>query len=230
MIPVLGIPVIGRSDLLAKGIASIDHPVERLVIIDNSPTGDIAGGIVVPHVVRETIVTRPPANLGFPGSINHIIKTHPDAPWWCIANADTEFGRGDLAALDTTMGSIGTWVGVTDWRVFGLSSSTVDRVGLWDENFHPAYCEDADYEYRCTLAGIPWGFIAGTSTHIGSVTIQEQRYAQRNAISYPANRAYYRAKWGGDLRGGETFTTPFDKGGSVAEWTSDIGRLRAQAW
>lgn len=218
MIPVLGIPVIGRQDLLDRCLASIDYPIGRLIVIDNSPNG------------IEGATTRPPSNLGFSGSINHIIKTNPSAPWWAIANADTEFGAGDLAALDQTMQRIGTWVGVTDWRVFGLSSNTVDRVGLWDENFHPCYCEDADYEYRCTLAGVPWGFIAGTSTHIGSVTIQEKHYANRNAISYPANRAYYRAKWGGDLRGGERFTTPFDKGGSVADWTLDLGRLRDQGW
>lgn len=229
MISVLGIPCIGRPDLLAQCVASIDHPIDRLVIIDNSPGGEIATGIVVPSFVRDVCVTRPPANLGYAGSINHVIATHPAAPWWAIANADTRFGPGDLAALDAAMGQAG-WVGVIDWRVFGLSFETVERVGTFDENFHPAYCEDADYEYRCTLAGVPWGFIRGTSTHVGSVTIQEGRYAQRNAVTYPANRAYYRAKWGGELRGGESFTTPFGAGGSVADWRLDIRRLRDQRW
>jgi len=228
MIPVLGIPVIGRPDLLARCIASIDHPIARLVIIDNSPDGGIADGIALP---AGTIITRPPSNLGYAGSINHVLRTLPDAPWWAIANADTMFGMGDLASLDAVMASgQAGWVGVIDWRVFGLTFDAVARVGLWDENFHPAYCEDADYEYRCTLAGVRWGFIPGSSTHVGSVTIQEGHYAQRNAVSYPANRAYYRAKWGGELRGGEAYSTPFGAGGDVGDWRLDIRRLRDQRW
>lgn len=227
MIPVLGIPCIGRPDLLAECVASIDHPVGRLVIVDNSPAGDLTAD--PPPFVGALVITRPPDNLGYAGSINHIIRTHADAPWWAIANADTRFGPGDLAALESAMAQAGL-VGVIDWRIFGLTFEAVERVGLWDENFHPAYCEDADYEYRCTLAGVPWGFIRGSSTHVGSVTIQEGHYAQRNAVTYPANRAYYRAKWGGDLRGGERFTTPFDAGGSVADWRLDIRRLRDQRW
>ncbi len=51
-----------------------------------------------------------------------------------------------------------------------------------------------------------------------------------NARTYPANRAYYRAKWGGELRGGETFTSPFNRGGPVSEWSLDIDRLRDNDW
>jgi len=225
MIPVLAFPVIGRFDLLERAIASIDYPVGKLLIIDNSPLG-LGDAASLPAVV-----TRPPSNLGFPGSVNHVIKTHPAAPWWAIANADIVFGPGDLARLDEAMTSHpGGWVGIVDWRVFGLSAAAVERVGFFDENFHPCYCEDADYEYRCTLAGVPWGAIPGTTTHERSVTIKEAHYAARNAQTYPANRAYYYAKWGGELRGGETFTTPFDSGGSVAAWSLDLRRLRDQPW
>lgn len=232
MIPVLAIPVISRFDLLRACVASIDAPVGRLVVIDNSPRG-LGGAVeaVCPPTVGDLCVTRPPSNLGYPGSVNHVIKTHPAAPWWCIANADVVFGSGDLARLAETMTAYpGGWVGINDWRVFGLSAAAIERVGLFDENFHPAYCEDADYEYRCTLAGVPWGAIAGTTTHEGSVTIKEAPYGARNSQTYPANRAYYRAKWGGELRGGERYTTPFDAGGSVADWTLDLRRLRDQQW
>jgi GT2 family glycosyltransferase len=231
VIPVLGIPVIGRPDLLRAAIASIDEPVGRLVIIDNTPHGlGDAAETVCPPSVADLCVTRPPSNLGYAGSINHVIKTHPAAPWWCFTAADVVFGPGDLAQLALTMTGA-RWVGIGgDWRAFGLTAEAVDRVGLWDENFYPAYCEDADYEYRCTLAGVEWGFIAGTTTHAGSTTIQEARYAERNRATYPANRRYFAAKWGGELRGGEAFTTPFDRGGSVADWTLDLRRVRDQQW
>jgi GT2 family glycosyltransferase len=230
MVPVLAIPVISRIDLLQACIASIDAPVQRLVIIDNTPHGlGDAAAAVCPPTVADLCVTRPPSNLGYAGSINHVIKT-VDAPWWCFTAADVVLGSGDLANLALTMTGA-RWVGINgDWRAYGLTAEAVERVGLWDENFHPAYCEDADYEYRCSLAGVEWGFITGTTTHDGSTTIQEARYAERNRATYPANRAYYRAKWGGELRGGEAFTTPFDAGGSVADWTLDVRRLRNQSW
>ena len=73
----------------------------RLVIIDNSPTGgmgDVAEA-AMPANVRELWVTEPPGNLGYTASVNFAIRTHPKAPWWCIANADTVFAAGDLDRL-----------------------------------------------------------------------------------------------------------------------------------
>lgn len=234
VIPLLSIPCISRPDLLARCIASIDHPVGRLVVIDNSPTGDLRAVVEtsVPRWVDDWHVVVPAANLGVAASWNHAIRTAPGLPWWCIANADTELAPGDLERLAAEMAQPGPrWVGMNgDWRVFGLSQEAVQRVGLFDENYAPVYCEDADYERRCDLAGVPWYFIRGGATHAGSATIADPRYAAANARTYPENRRYYRAKWGGDLRGGETYTTPFDRGGSVADWTLDIDRLRDNTW
>lgn len=224
---VLGIPVLNRPDLLAACLHSIDLPV-RLVIIDNSPRGFAAE--VAPDSAR---IVRPPSNLGVAASWNHIIRTAPQDPYWLIANADTVFGPGDLARLCAEMDKGGPrWVGMNgDWRVFGLSAEAVETVGFFDENFAPIYCEDADYEYRCTLAGVPWYFLDGGSTHVGSVSYRsDERNARHNARTYPANVAYYEEKWGGSLRGGERFTTPFNLGGHVGDWRLRLERLRANAW
>lgn len=230
MIPVLAIPCIGRPDLLQSCIASIDAPVGRLIVIDNSPHGlGGAAAEVCPPTVADLCVTRPPSNLGYPGSINLVIKTTAEAPWWCIANADVVFGPGDLARLASVM-SGPRWVGINDWRAFGLTFEAVERVGLWDENFWPAYLEDCDYEYRCTLAGVEWGFIEGSTTHEGSVTIKEGRYAQRNSVSYPSNVAYYARKWGGGHRGGETYQAPFNEPALLAHRGLDVRRVRDQQW
>lgn len=225
---VIGVPVINRPDLLARFLDSIDvdWPV---VVIDNSD------GDAIAEVCGSRPVTYLPmsANLGVAASWNLVIRTHPQDLWWCIANADTVLATGDLDRLALEMDKPGPrWVGMNgDWRVFGISAECVDRVGFFDENFHPCYCEDADYEYRCTLAGVPWYTIAGGATHEGSAAIRsDARYADGNARSYPANRAYYEQKWGGPLRGGERFTTPFDTGGSVRDWALDLGRVRDLAW
>lgn len=231
MIPLLAIPVLNRPDLLAECIASIDEPTDRLLIIDNSPEGtmgDVAEA-ALPACVRELFVTEPPANLGFTASVNHAIKTHPRSPWWAIANADTRFAPGDLARLAEAMTGP-RWVGVVDWRVFGLTAEAVAAAGLWDENFFN-YCSDADYEWRCHLAGVEMLRLPGLTDHVGSVCFAgDDRYAHQNARSYPAERDYYRRKWGGDLRGGEAFTTPFAAGGHVGDWRLDVARFATVAW
>ena len=222
----MAFPTISRADLLARALRSIDTVVERLIVVDNSPDG-----LDLPDDLADRVVwVEPGSNLGFGGSVNHVIRTNPRAPWWCIANADVEFGPGDLDRLAAEMTGA-RWVGVTDWRVFGLTTDAVQAAGLWDENLHPAYDDDCDYERRCDLAGVPRYFIPGTTSHVGSAAIRsDERYARANARSHASNRAYYLAKWGGPPRGGETFTTPFDAGGSVAAWTLDIRRLRDNAW
>lgn len=227
---VLAIPVINEPGLFEKCIASIDFPVE-LLVIDNSPEG-FAAEIVERTCRGDYFVTEPPANLGFAASVNLVIKTHPADPYWLIANADVEFGKGDLEHLCAEMDKGGPrWVGITDWRVFGLSSDAVDMAGLFDEQYYPVYCEDADYEYRCKLVGVPHYFIEGTTSHVGSVSYRsDQRYARHNSRTYPANIEYYLRKWGGHPRGGETFSTPGNQGGNVADWRLDRARLAANRW
>lgn len=226
--PVIGVPCINRPDLLERFLRSVDTNWP-IVVIDNSDGEDIL------RVCRERGVRwigMGGANLGVAASWNLIIRTHPHEPWWCIANADTELGPGDLDALAVAMEKSGpAWVGMNgDWRVFGINRDCVDIVGLFDENFHPCYCEDADYEYRCSLAGVAWYHINGGATHVGSAAIHsDPTLMAGNARSYPANVAYFEAKWGGPVRQG-VYTTPFNRGGSVRDWTLDPRRLRELAW
>jgi GT2 family glycosyltransferase len=231
--PVLGIPVLNRFDLLDKCIESIDYSVD-LLIIDNSeglPIHRYEMGW--PGTDLDPFITQPPDNLGVAASWNLVIKTHPADPYWLIANADVEFGPGDIAAMVEQLEKGGPrWVGLNgDWRLMGLTAEAVDKAGFFDENLHPVYCEDADYERRCTLAGVPWYFINGSTTHVGSVSYRsDERGARNNARTYPANVAYYIAKWGAPPRQGESFTTPFDLGGDLRAWTLDRRRLAANRW
>lgn len=223
--------MLNRPDLLEQCVASIDEPV-HLVVVDNS-VGHFAVDVVADHFAGDYTIAEPPANLGVAASWNHIIRTHPADPFWLIANADTEFGRGDLARLIAEMELGGPrWVGMNgDWRVFGLSAEAIDQAGFFDENFHPIYAEDADYEYRCRLAGVPWYFIDGGATHVGSVSWRSDEHnAQNNARTYPDNVEYYARKWGGYLRGGEIYETPFNSGSEVRSWALDRRRLAANEW
>lgn len=236
MIPVLGIPVLNRPDLLRSCLRSIDTEVGRLIIIDNSGTGEMGDAAMdeLPLTTNLVIVDAP-HNLGVAASWNLIIRSTVDAPWWCIVGADTRFGRGDLETLAGAM--------LTDepavrclfrFGAFGINLEAVRKVGWFDENFHPIYCEDADYEYRLRLAGYPDRDIPTSMTEHaegGSVTYRsDPELAARNRATYPSNVDYYRRKWGGSLRGGEAFATPFNRGGSIRDWTLEIDRLRDNDW
>jgi GT2 family glycosyltransferase len=225
-VTVIGVPVINRPDLLVRFLDSIDTdwPV---VVIDNSDDSEIIDELAD----RDVALVLPPSNLGVAASWNFIIRTHPHESWWCIANADTCLAPGDLNRLAAEMAKPGPrWVGMNgDWRVFGINAECVERVGWFDENFHPIYCEDADYERRCDLSDVSRYFIPGGATHEGSAAIRSG-FARQNDRTYPDNRSYYESKWGGPLRGGEVYTTPFNRGGSVRDWTLDLARLRANAW
>jgi len=224
MVPVLAVPVLNRPDLLAACLGSIDIPV-RLVVIDNSGTGELAD--VALDVRPDAIVVEPPTNTGYTRAVNDIIRAFPHDPYWLVSNADVVFGPGDLQRLCD--GAAG-WLGVNgDWRVFKLTADTVARVGLWDENFFN-YCSDADYERRCDLAGVTREFIEGTTTHIRSVVIAEARYGADNRHSYPAEVAYYASKWGVPVRASGGFTTPFDEGGHVGDWRYDLSIVRQTHW
>jgi GT2 family glycosyltransferase len=231
--PVLGIPCISHLDYLRDCVASIDAPVERLVIIDNSPEGGLTDAVrdIVPACVGQLVDFRPPSNLGYSGSLNALIKTHPKAPWWMYANADAVFAPGDMARVVEQMeNATGPKLcGINDFRLFGLNFECVKAIGFWDEGFAPMYCEDTDYTRRMELGGVHFLRIPGATGHVGSATIKDAHYAERNGYTYPDNRAYYTRKWGGDI-GHETFTTPFNQGGSLADWALDIERLRDNAW
>ena len=232
----LCIPVYNRPDLLDQCIASIDVPLDRLLIIDNSAEAFIGRraeqAAEKNPLIKMTWVVYPLINMGVAASWNFAIsQTRNDVTF--IANADTVFGEGDLEALEESMLIPGPrWIGMNgDWRVFGINRVAVETVGWFDTNFHPIYCEDCDYERRCTLGGVTWGYIFGTTTHTGSVSWQDHDLARReNNRTYAENRAYYERKWGGPPRGGERFATPFDEGGSLDRFPIDLARIDRLDW
>ncbi len=220
MIPVIGVPYIGNPDLLLRMVASINVEYGQLIVIDN--TWDRS----CPDVGT---VIRSGQNYGVAASWNLIMKTAPRAPWWMIANSDLEFGPGDLPMLVETLHQQ-EFVLLYSMAAFALKPSVIKRVGWFDENFVPAYCEDNDFIYRCRLLGQHIEFLPASYDHYGSATIKNSDTMRwNNDRTYPLNVEYYQSKWGG-LMHQEVFKTPFDRGGSPADWTLDIERLSRQMW
>lgn len=220
MIPVLIVPVLSPGRL-GDMLASIDVPVGLRLIIDNGAGVTDADS----HVVRL------PHNIGVAASWNLGMKATIGAPWWTIVNDDIVFAPGDLGRLIDAMEAPSPRIGALDgFAAFGINHAALARVGWFDENYHPAYVEDCDYERRCALLDVPIIALPAGLHHERSSTIRHPRWGAANDRTYPANLAYHRAKWGGDIRGGERFATPFDTGGSASDWTLDPDRLVAQAW
>jgi len=191
MIPVLGVPVLARPELLYRMVNSIDHPVGHLLIIDN-------GGVVgmppddLPNIDKVSVV-RLPSNLGVAAAWNLIIKLEPHAPYWVISNFDVTFPPGSLARFEEFQtGGLVLSAAAPPWACFALHDETVQHVGLFDEAFYPAYWEDIDYERRVRSAGIPVIQSDIPVHHDNSSTIAV--VPNRLDVTFAANKAYHEAK------------------------------------
>lgn len=192
MIPVLGVPVLARPDLLHRMIQSIDCDVEHLVIIDN-------GGVVhgpVPHLgnIANVHVISLPSNLGVPASWNLIVRVMPWAPWWLISNFDVVYPKGALAALAAAARRDAVVLSGAQppWASFLLGDEVVRRAGGFDENIYPCYWEDVEFQARCEQLGIDVVQTDIAVRHDNSSTLAAVKH--NNDVTFRANADYVAAK------------------------------------
>jgi len=97
-----------------------------------------------------------------------------------------------------------------DFSCFMIKKETIDKIGMFDEKFWPAYFEDNDYHFRIKIAGFK--AIKNNQNlywHYGSMTIKKNDETRRlSNQNYLNNKAYFIKKWGG-CPGNEVFKTPF---------------------
>lgn len=172
-LPLLGIPILNRADLLAKLLDSLDVHVDTLAIVDNStisawqPTASqhsSGSQNSVPRflealqqlghpLIGEIRVARPFSNLGVAASWNHILRSFADAPLALIANNDVVFAPGVLRqGLEKLNASRAQFMALFEppnsFSAFFLTSLCWDRIGLFDDNFINAYFEDLEFRDR----------------------------------------------------------------------------------
>ena len=188
MIPNLIVPVLNRYDLLQRMLDSIDYPIRHLFIIDNGPGPETP--LVVPDYVKEFSYAGLPANLGVAGSWNLGIKSFPHNNRWFFTSADTVYEAGALELLGTAMTDSLTLVAAAPfWQTFVVGEGIVEKVGLFDEAFHPIYFEDNDYERRVRHAGLPIVYLGAPVRHDNSSTINsDEDYRSRNHATFESNR------------------------------------------
>lgn len=190
MIPVLGFCTLTRFDLAERLLASIDYPVEHLVIVNNSGTKTWTPK--KPDQVKHLWHIEVPFGLGLVGAWNLIIKSTPYAPYWVLVNDDAWFMPGEMSKIPTEVDTeavnflsiVPQWSGV----VFG--EGCVDKVGLYCEDFYPLYFDDNDLERRIDLLGISKRYMTVEMGHNNSSTLHSG-FQNRNSVSYDNNQKLY---------------------------------------
>lgn len=210
-LPLLGIPILNRIDLLERLLASLDHPVHTLAIVDNSGngTGSLAPALAAlaerPHPLINTIeIARPFGNLGVAASWNLILRAFPQAPLALLANNDVVFTSGvltkALALLDPSMPQfLPLLPDAAAFSAFLITAPTWNRIGLFCEDFHPAYCEDLDYRDRLRDdPAINWvnviaiqGPMQAANPSSSATIASDPLLAAANQRSFQVNRLWY---------------------------------------
>jgi GT2 family glycosyltransferase len=187
------VPILRGPEILYRMLATIDYPVKKLIIIDNGDALNTSTGWPVEHV-QSTKVIKMPANFGVAGSWNLGIKAAPFAPWWLITNFDVEWPEGSLRAFaeQATGEDVLLAQSPQPYCAFAVGEDVVQRVGLFDEAFHPAYFEDNDYELRAMLEGVKITRSEIPIIHHNSSTLKY--FGERNNATYANNSDYWQRK------------------------------------
>ena len=160
-IPVIGTAIVNGVHWLQRLLDSVDYPVENFVIFNNNGKGEITEELdkianTSHPLIDKITVCHLPANIGLPCVFNMVIKCYLNAPYWIMTNHDIAFTPNLLremknAADDKEVGMVhgksGDF-GLPGYDLFLIKDWVVQKYGLFDENFYPAYCEDADYIMR----------------------------------------------------------------------------------
>jgi GT2 family glycosyltransferase len=198
VIPAVIIPVLNRFDLLEECISSIDCEVEHLLIVDNSGQYSMPAGL---YGGKATVLNMP-ANMGVAGSWNLGIKSFPFAPYWIITSNDIRYAPGQLRKLADNSSPDVLIKTSQEWSSFSIGINIVKKVGLFDENYHPAYYEDTDYESRMRRLGLGDSCQSKNINVIAygaATTIQtEERLFNRNIVTNESNYQYWQKKFNAD--------------------------------
>lgn len=186
MIPVLGFAVYSQFDLANRLLASIDYPVENLVIVDNS--GLKTWEPKQPEQVKNLWLIRVPFGLGLVGAWNLIIKSTPYAPYWVLVNDDAWFEAGalEIIARDAEPEALNFVDIIPRWSCVVFGEGAIAKAGLYDERFYPLYFDDNDLERRMENAGVKVQIVEARVHHENSSSLKNK--TQENNRTYQANQ------------------------------------------
>jgi GT2 family glycosyltransferase len=212
----LGVPTYRRYDLLGRLIGSAlagDVKPDRYVIVDNG--GKLGRPDWMP-ACAEILV--PGHNIGVGPAWNVIIQSSEDM--LVICGDDIDLAPNTLAEMvrvaeEQDADFVYPFPNFPNAQMFScflFRKRLVEKVGLFDESFSPAYFEDNDYYRRMELAGVQQLTAPCAYGHVNSGTLKSfspselQEHHQR----FEALRAHYIRKWGGPPHA-EKYDVPFNE-------------------
>jgi len=203
VIPNLIVPVLNRYDLLQRALSSVDFDVRSLLIIDNGqgPEEELS----LNDSFSEVTYLPLPSNLGVSASWNLGVKLFPHDKSWTFLSNDAVFTPGSLAEFaEVQADEVLVSANFPHWQAFAVGEDVVRTVGLWSEDFYPAYFEDNDFTRRLESHGFEIRRIESEVQHDNSSTIRSSEdFRDKNAISYENNRKRFAEKVAaGDLSAG----------------------------
>jgi hypothetical protein len=253
-IPVLGTAVVNGANWLVQQILTIDFPVDRYIVVNNSGSEsvarDIRSALDVPNdLINSRHVIDLPGNIGCAGAWNLVIKSTMMSPYWMICNHDIAFCPGLLERLHGHMqqdragvvhGSSGDFK-VGTWDLFAISDAVISSHGLFDENFYPAYVEDLDYLMRLMnqpvkriMLDMP--YLHGSASpelygEHGSQTIKTDPHLRQivDRARWINENRYMVKKWGDDWRWVMIHDRPWNAPDNTqGSWTWDLEFVRSK--
>lgn len=212
---VLFVPSIGLDDSLIRRLASsVDYDIKWKCALNNGPLGalDSFASDFPDWHIKETGL-----NHGVAGSWNQCAKWFSSEPYWLLVNEDAYFLPGQLrdicvCAAENPVAPLIYLNESEAYYCFVWTQVGREIVGEFDENFWPAYYEDCDHRVRLRRAGlnnIPYA--------LPSVPVVPHGKLRTGGVDYSAmlqgcgllTRAYWRRKWGSDIRETSSYSTPY---------------------
>jgi GT2 family glycosyltransferase len=192
MIPVLGFATYSQFDLADRLLASIDYPIQNLVIVDNS--GLQTWEPTKPEQVKNLWLLRIPFGLGLVGAWNLVIKSTPYAPYWVLVNDDAWFEPGTLKTISEQVDpeAINFLDIIPRWSCVVFGEGAIAKAGLYDERFYPLYFDDNDLARRMENAGVKARQIQAGVNHQNSSSLKNK--TRENDRTFEANRKLFDKK------------------------------------
>jgi len=91
------------------------------------------------------------------------------------------------------------------WHLIAIHREVFETVGLFDENFYPAYEEQIDFGHRQELMGVQEGY---ATEWVNAISWGHANHIDEIDCPFPPLREYYEEKWGGP-KGEEKWEKPF---------------------
>jgi len=215
----VALPYIGPFENFVGFAEKVEPECWRhFVITDNSKNSDLKA---LKLEERSAAVTYCPHNDGVARSWNRGIGAGYELT--ILVSCSMRFPEGFKSVAESMARVANDYGSYTHhgWHCIGIGWRSVQEVGLIDENFWPAYCEDLDYIRRWMLNGTPENSLPRCNPSL--VSTGDAVALKAGLIKWTGDlcHAYFKRKWGSDDPAKATFTHPFnDPNNSIAFWSN----------